>query len=68
MAKTPQPISVIEQNRLEDGVSISVSSTHPDAPGQTTVSLSDFLRRFETPKQRAMVRTAVHAVLRGSRG
>lgn len=67
MAKTSQPISVLEQNRLEDGITITFRSTNPDAVGRSSLSLAEFLRRFETPTVRAMVRTAVHAALRASR-
>ncbi|MBL9000175.1 MAG: hypothetical protein JNK25_03450 [Phycisphaerae bacterium] len=67
MSKTSQTISVLEQNRLEDGITITVHSTNPDAVGRSSLSLTEFLRRFETPKERAVVRTAVHAALRASR-
>lgn len=67
MANTPQPISILEQNRLEDGITITLRSTNPDASGRSSLSLTEFLRRFETPQERAMVRTAVHTALRASR-
>ena len=67
MTKTSHTISVLEQNRLDDGITITLDSTNPDVVGRASLSLTEFLRRFGTPKQRAMVRTAVHAALRASR-
>lgn len=67
MTKTSQKVSVLEQNRLEDGMTITLRSTNPNAMGHSSLSLTEFLRRFGTPNERAMVRTAVHAALRTSR-
>jgi hypothetical protein len=60
-------LSALEQNKIEDGITISINSTNTDAPGNTVLPLSDFLRRFETPKQRSAVMDAVHASLRSAR-
>lgn len=61
------PIGVFAQNKLEDDITVTLNSQNQQAPGNATMPLSKFLQRFETPKERALVRTAVHACLRASR-
>lgn len=52
--------SVIEQNKVVDGICVRVRQGNTIAE----IPLSRFLQKFETPKQRAAVQTAVHATLR----
>jgi len=52
--------SVIEQSKVVDGIYVRIRQGNTIAE----IPLSRFLQKFETPKQRAAVQTAVHATLR----
>jgi len=59
--------SVYSQNLIEEGLTISIKSSNPAAPGEISMPLSEFLRKFGKQSERVTVRDAVHACLRSSR-
>ena len=51
----------LEDNKTEEGIVITVTK---DGMNPIQRPLSEFLKAFGTPKQRATVRTAIHSTLR----
>lgn len=63
MPNTPKITTILDENKREDGIEIQITDSKNDGK-QVRLSLTDFLRKFGTFKQRAQVRDGVHSALR----